>query len=249
MRSPCPELAEPRRVGHPARRRRRATTVCEARSPIFSSRRPTVRPGVPASTRKAVMPCGARRPVRAQTTITPATSPLVIQAFSPVSTQRVAAPLGAGGERGRVAAAARLGEREGPGQPLGRGQPRHVALPLGRGAVAGDELGHHVGDPGHHRHRAVHRRELDERERVGRRPGLRAAQRRRHVDGQEAELAERRGRAPPGSARPGRSRPPAARSRSRAKARAVAWTAASTSLSSKSTEAGPGSALQDAPRR
>jgi hypothetical protein len=64
-------------------------TVLEERSPIFSSCRPTESPGLPPSTRKAVMPrLPAPMSVRAQTMITPARSPLVIHCFVPFSTQR-----------------------------------------------------------------------------------------------------------------------------------------------------------------
>jgi hypothetical protein len=63
--------------------------VVEERSPIFSSWRPTESPGVPPSTRKAVMPrLPAPMSVRAQTMITPARSPLVIHCLEPFSTQR-----------------------------------------------------------------------------------------------------------------------------------------------------------------
>ena len=64
-----------------------ATTVEEARSPNLSSCRVTEKPGAPGSTRKQLIPRVPAPPVRAQTTITPARSPLVIHCFSPVSTQ------------------------------------------------------------------------------------------------------------------------------------------------------------------
>ena len=65
-------------------------TVDEQRSPIFSSWRPTLKPCIPGCSRKAVMarPSPSAGSVRAQTTTTPATSPLVIHCLAPSSTQR-----------------------------------------------------------------------------------------------------------------------------------------------------------------
>ncbi len=65
--------------------------MLEPRIPILSSARPTLRPGVPPSTRKQERPrvpgSFSRSPVRAQSTKTPAWAPLVIHCFWPSITQ------------------------------------------------------------------------------------------------------------------------------------------------------------------
>jgi hypothetical protein len=65
-----------------------------------------------------------------------------------------------------------------------------VAGPLPLGAEAVDELAHHVGDAHGDGGGAVGRRDLDEGERAGHRPGLGPAVLGRQVDGQQAELGE-----------------------------------------------------------
>ena len=63
-------------------------TVAEARRPILSSRRATLRPGAPRSTISSEMPSRpASGSVFAKTRKTPAPSPLVTKAFSPLSTK------------------------------------------------------------------------------------------------------------------------------------------------------------------
>ena len=60
--------------------------VSDACSPSLRYGRPGVKPGVPFSTMNAEMPFDPRGSVRAITTATPPTLPLVMNAFSPLST-------------------------------------------------------------------------------------------------------------------------------------------------------------------
>ena len=83
------------------------------------SRVTTSTPGQFISTMNAVIVLG---PVRAITTITSATVPLVHQSFSPLRIQWVPSSLSTGGgrEAGRIAADAGLGERERGDRALAR---------------------------------------------------------------------------------------------------------------------------------
>ena len=86
-RSPCPSCPSTASAGI-SQSSKVIDTVLEERIPIFSSCRPTCIPGVPPSTRKAVMPFfPAATSLRAQTMTTPARSPLVIHCLVPFRTQ------------------------------------------------------------------------------------------------------------------------------------------------------------------
>ena len=84
--NPCP--TSPSRWAAGTRQRsKRSSAVSEARMPSLSSVLTTVKPGVPFSTRKALMPrCPAARSVCAKTRAAPASRPLVTKIFRPSST-------------------------------------------------------------------------------------------------------------------------------------------------------------------
>ena len=198
-RRPCPSSPSTADAGT-SQSSKVSETVLDERMPIFSSWRPTARPGVPPSTRKAVMPrFPAPTSVRAQTMITPATVAAGDPLLGPVQHPAVAPPLGPGAHRVGVAPGLGLGEAERAGQPLPGGQPRQAAGLLLLGAEAGDGLAHHVGDGHGDRERAVGRGPPPSP--PGRRPPRPPPSRRRRPgrSPRGARAARARGRAPPGS--------------------------------------------------